>query len=852
MLNFIKLLTTILIFCLLSIDTFGQSESEPNDDFGSANIFSISGTVQGNFDDSRDVDYYSLEVSVPGLLTVLLDFPSEVEGNLRLYSPENREIEGSGWFSGRGYLDELLCSPGKYYLVISRRSGATPSGNYSLTTKYSIDDVFECNNSIETAASVALNSTIRAKLFDEEDDDFYALEIIEPGVLTFWLTELPEETRGFLRLYSPEKKEIEGSGFFNGSKYMDELVCDPGTYYLKVELYGGVPVDSFYTLAIGFNTDDVFECNNSIETAASVALNSTIRAKLFDEEDDDFYALEIIEPGVLTFWLTELPEETRGFLRLYSPEKKEIEGSGFFNGSKYMDELVCDPGTYYLKVELYGGVPVDSFYTLAIGFNTDDVFECNNSIETAASVALNSTIRAKLFDEEDDDFYALEIIEPGVLTFWLTELPEETRGFLRLYSPEKKEIEGSGFFNGSKYMDELVCDPGTYYLKVELYGGVPVDSFYTLAIGFNTDDVFECNNSIETAASVALNSTIRAKLFDEEDDDFYALEIIEPGVLTFWLTELPEETRGFLRLYSPEKKEIEGSGFFNGSKYMDELVCDPGTYYLKVELYGGVPVDSFYTLAIGFNTDDVFECNNSIETAANVALNSTIRAKLFDEEDDDFYALEIIEPGVLTFWLTELPEETRGFLRLYSPEKKEIEGSGFFNGSKYMDELVCDPGTYYLKVELYGGVPVDSFYTLAIGFNTDDVFECNNQFEEAAPIELNTEIQAHLADEEDIDFFIFKIEEPKDITLCLIAPDGIRPRVRVSSFNNPNSYLVDMTVPEERNLSAALSLESPGQYYVQIIESNRKSSFERYRLLLTTANLEFNISHFHQKIRPSF
>lgn len=485
-------LFALTVLLALGTNLYGQQEIEPNNSFQNANGIGVD-TITGKLDTSQDVDYFSIEISEPGILSFNIDPPSGIGPELALYAPDRttRLVRERSINSVDVYIDQLICEPGTYYLRVSRYNGGPSNQPYRLEVQFDTRDIYECNNNFASAAPIAIGDTIFAHFFDDEDVDYYAIEVPEAGILSFTI-DPPNGIGPELAIYAPDRttRLVRERSINSVDVYIDELICDPGTYYLRASRYNGGPSRAFYELRVQFDNRDIYECNNNFDSAAPIAPGNTIYGHFFDEEDVDYYAIVVTEPGVLSFTI-DPPGIGVGLILFASDQETRLAEERMINSTDvYIDKLICDPGIYYLRAFRYNGSPSREFYALNVQFDTRDVYECNNDFDSAAPIPLGDTIYAHLFDEEDIDYYAFEVSQSGKLSFIL-EPPAGLRPEVRLFSAGSTAVllEENGGFNGGPLSFEMeVNAPGAYVLEVSHYYdvGMPIPEFYRFLLSYRT------------------------------------------------------------------------------------------------------------------------------------------------------------------------------------------------------------------------------------------------------------------------------------------------------------------------------------------------------------------------------
>ena len=120
-------------------------------------------------------------------------------------------------------------------------------------------------------------------------------------------------------------------------------------------------------------------------------------------------------------------------------------------------------------------------------------------------------------------------------------------------------IEGSGSLGDSVFIDVIICEEGeTYYVSVDHVAFIHgySNELYTLSMGMNLDDVYECNDDLASAAQIIENSTIKASIGDYNDKDFFKYTTLGGEILRIVWEDIPVELIPRMRVYDEPGNSI--------------------------------------------------------------------------------------------------------------------------------------------------------------------------------------------------------------------------------------------------------------------------------------------------------
>ncbi len=492
---------------------------------------------------------------------------------------------------------------------------------------------------------------------------------------------------------------------------------------------------------------------------------------------------------------------------------------------------------------------------LPLTFSAQTECDPNNSFPQACQIVLSNlmgTVKGTINPNGDADYYWFNIPRSGVITYSVTNVPSNISMRAELFheSNQSSYLSSASGGDGQAVTGiKKVCPTGKYYIRLfdnHSFGG-PYQSTdqYTLKVTVDTTDVHECNDSFGACTSINLNQNVQGTINSSGDVDYYCFEIPRSGVINFTVSNVP----GLLSLRAELFHESNQGGYVHSAAGGDgqaitgiKRVCPAGRYYIKLfdhHSFGG-PYQSpdKYNLKVTLDTADVHECNDSFVACTPISLNQNIRGAIHSSGDVDYFCFDIPRAGVITYIVSNVP----GLLSLRAELYHESNQSSYVHSAAAGDgqaftaiKKVCQAGRYYIKLfdnHSFGG-PYQSpdLYNLKVTLDTTDIYECNDGFSSASPINCNTQVAASINTENDNDCFKFTLYQPDvvtvtatnvptnlDLTLTLYGPAPSTTQLQPSVNGSTGASVT---------LVSATTLQ-PGTYYVCVTDN--KANAAQYHL----------------------
>jgi hypothetical protein len=474
-------------------------EIEPNDAtpqaVGALSKPSTTILVDGTSGYAGDLDWFSFEVGGSGSQTVRLATESDVSWQIVLYADDLTHID-----SGTGSLTRDL-APGRYRVRIQPSDLGTGSYVFLISNALeheSNDGLMEAN-ALGTLGDEPLGAF--ASIAPAGDVDFFSFDVPEdfaaglaPGMSRIVRIETPCPSGDTLLLLYTEDKTLEravpvarndDSGAGSWSR-LYVVQPKPGRYTLRVHEYADNETIATYRVVVTAMTISNTEPNDTPGEATplgALAPGGRLETTQFvDEGDVDAFSFTVSAATCVLF-------ETSGasggdsLVCLYDQEGNEIAcdddgGNGVW--SRLFRKV--DAGRYVVTVRAVDG---ESLFDYTLTLTTaacpaeGPESEPNDSVGTADPIALPYDIAAEIAPG-NADVYRFALTTPATVI-------AETYGAAAgdttvcLLDAEGNTIVcdddgGAGLWSLVQY--EL--DPGTYYLRVELFAGTGPVAYHLL------------------------------------------------------------------------------------------------------------------------------------------------------------------------------------------------------------------------------------------------------------------------------------------------------------------------------------------------------------------------------------
>ena len=686
------------------------------------------------------------------------------------------------------------------------------------------------------ATALALGKSVPGKIEMGGDEDFFRVDVPGPGSLTVFtigdLDTVGELQRGDGTYLAGD----DDSGELHNFRIVHDVVA--GTHYVRIGSYdasaGSYVVQALFTAER--ITDDHGDTRSS---ATALALGDSVPGKIEEGGDEDFFRVEVTEPGSLTVYTTGDLDTVGELQRGDGTYLAGDDDSGELHNFRIEQEVVA--GTYYVRIGSYdeaaGSYVVQALFTAER--ITDDH---GNTRSNATALALGDSVPGKIEEGGDEDFFRVEVTEPGSLTVY-TSGDLDTAG--ELQRGDGTYLAGdddSGELHNFRIEHDVVV--GTYFVRVGSYG-VATGSYVVQALftaGLITDDHGDTRS---TATALALGDPVSGEIQESGDEDFFRVDVPGSGTLTVYTTGHLDTVGELQRgdgTYLTHDDDSGGQGNFR-----IEQDVGPGTYYVKVGGFG-TAAGSYVVLARFTPAQPADDHGDIPSEATTLTLGGAVSGEIEVKDDEDFFRVEVPESGVLTVYTTG-SLDTVG--ELFGGDGSSLVTNDEDGTQRnFSIEYDAIPGTYYVKVS--SNLKQVGSYTI----NAEIEIEHSDTPANATPIDVGQGFSGRMDSATDVDYFRLLIDAPGRLTVGTTG--DANPNIAVFDADGieipgiPGSWTGDITqdhLKKGRHVVIELSGGNAGKKYSGRVLFERRDEprnqypvvgqdFERVALTLTVKKLK--------------
>ncbi len=238
--------------------------------------------------------------------------------------------------------------------------------------------------------------------------------------------------------------------------------------------------------------------------------------------------------------------------------------------------------------------------------------EPNDTWEDANSTNDNVDNYGTLDSQDDIDWWKIEFDDYGEANFWLGNIPNSCDYDMYLYHEDNLDdtfsLEQTSCLalstNGNNAEESITYDvePNVcYYVMIIPYSGSSY-SEYLLSIENDSsaeEDEYEPNDNMNSATLLDSSDIIEATIHDQDDEDYYEIEVYYPRNVYIGLFDIPINCDFDLILCDSSGNEIESSmQIANTAEEIDVTIENPGSYYIYVQPYDNCYSGKNYTLEV--------------------------------------------------------------------------------------------------------------------------------------------------------------------------------------------------------------------------------------------------------------
>lgn len=365
----IKLIARSLVLMLIMASAFlyygceeptntedpGANNPNPVINFNNAVGVNLGAPVQGFISTKGGYNVYSFSNRRGGVFDMKVDtVPGNLDMNIDFYDAQKNWLYGNYGSWGQSVNLSVVRPPGNYYAVVKDGGGdATSSQPFSFIVDFDSTDIYEYNNTLATARTIAINQEIQGKLKPQDDEDAFQFYNPKDGIVQFTLSDVPSNLDIVTDLYDYQNNYMGGITGGTGTGYTFGSMLFAGTYFIKFkDGFSNAYSNDFYKIKMNLDTSDFWEINNTFGYAKGIALNQNVSGKINPVGDADMFKISIPSTGQLQVAVTQVPPEITMVIELYDSTRVKVANAiGLSNGQPVtLFYNLTRPWMYYVRL----------------------------------------------------------------------------------------------------------------------------------------------------------------------------------------------------------------------------------------------------------------------------------------------------------------------------------------------------------------------------------------------------------------------------------------------------------------------------------------------------------------------
>lgn len=618
------------------------------------------------------------------------------------------------------------------------------------------------------AKAVRLGEAFTITPQEDEPVTWQRFEVREPGVVliesskkaTQFDVKLYDEVGRFVALNPALEKNNAGRHRWNRR-------VSPGVYFMawQPKKTDGKPVE----VKVLFSAFEAGEPNDQLEDATLVEFGQPVALKMMPSGDVDFLAVEVTEPGVLTWQVEGYPgaDVYSPAFRMLDAEGEPVDGKRFWGRALQPGRYVIQhwPSQYQWKQRL-----VTEPYQFTVNFTADpDTTEPNGSLKAAHELPFDQTVALTLLPRGDQDFIKLTPPKQGTKLIDL-----KWQGDYRPYiTPLNAEGRPAGPEGQATAMIRSYGQP--VYLRIQSKrfqsNAVAVKEPFKVTASFRRDpDPTEPNNTIKQARTLKFDDPIEVWFEPRDDRDVFKLESPVAGTVIFKVENWNRKEAGG-RWPWFQYSGADGKTYREGPWDVGLRPNQP-VYVTMLPARFAVNRRTVSTPAIVTATfvpsKDPNEPNYSYATATPVRFDTPVTATFSPSKDQDFYRIDPPGQGVVRVefdnWDKEQANKPGPWLSFHQADGTQIREGGY--------DVSVDGQPIFIHARsarfMHEQRRVDTPFTLTFRYEgSGDKTEPNDSIAQAYPVTIGKPIELTLKPTRDQDYLKFKFDEPGVLSLVL-------------------------------------------------------------------------------------
>lgn len=852
------------------------AEIESNNTLADAHALAMGGAVTASLATPSDVDYFSLEATASGVLS--LTFAPPVNAGPGYFALRIEDAHGVAIASFNNAADPAtfevgLPGAGRYFARVSVSNTyayyANPS-SYGLTANFTAGSTSgyetESNGTRAEADASSLGLTVIGNFPLRSDVDYYAITVPSASVLGVTFNRPAERYAAYYRISVEDSGGTRLSSFtdkyppYNVALQSETGLWQAGTYFVRVETTdpNGTMEEGRYS--IGFSLASTVagvhetEPNNTRAMADHTDMDVRMIGQLSSNTDVDWYQFEVTAAGLVALEFDRPYAFYNGNFTVRLEDAAGVAIAGFVDSAdpRSLTVALTAAGSYYVQVsisprpiEAYDGqygLRVTSLGADATGYET----ESNETRATADIGALQSTMRGQLSSATDTDYFSFTVPSAGTLSLDFVR-PADRFGVVFGDGSVTLSVESSSGKNlatfltqmGPPVLDVFVPAAGTYYARLTSNGGYPGaynDNPYALTALHTPSkpgsQLGEPNNTRQTATPLPDGVKVIDQLETATDLDYFAITTAGAGivVVSFDRPDTGPQDYFNLRIENSAGALLGGGLVQVDPQTFRVAIGEADTYYVRLDnhanganQYNGNDYGVMATLIPDDGAGVEEEPNGSAATADTINVDTPVFGTLNSSTDQDYYSFPVTAAGLATLTL-HVPPGTAG---AYEFGLQDAAGNTLAAYADIYDPqtwtiAIAQPGTYYVRVANHAPYfELREQYSITLGFASGDTagheLESNDTRAQSTRLAAGTLIQGQTASPSDLDYYVIHAAAAGMLNLAITPWSSAyfdNPVVQVESSDGQILASFNNNFPKLTNFS--LALPEPGDYHIRV------------------------------------
>ena len=597
------------------------------------------------------------------------------------------------------------------------------------------------------------------------------------------------------------------------------------------------------------------EPNNDLEHGQEVLVGASIRFKIAERGDRDFFKFRLPEAAKLTVTIEAAHLET--LLHLRDSDGNSIRQQGAHVGKPNILEQRLVSGSYSIEASEWGNNASDPEASLTLTIAAEpavDPNEPNQDAESARTINLNQQVSGLIWPVGDRDFYRLEVKQAGILR--LSDMHTSLQRHVKIYSSLGKQLAAQGGYAGKPLALEHAVTPGVYLVEMQEWGNNDASlEPYRLSVEMMPDDgvvdPVQVPGEMRAARSLPSHIWFASTLLPVGDRDLFSVNIPGAGVLRM---QSKGPMQRHLKVFDAKGKLLqEVGGYENKSVELNWHANGPGTVFVSIEEWGNNSYSALpYTMRVWFERADEIDYqqrNENFDQATPLVPGDTVYGSYLPIGDQDFYAVDIDFPGMLEVSATSAQQT---HLRIFDSQRKMIAERGAYGNKTAELRPEVNKGIYYIQLSEWGNNTASTEpYELKLALQRAEPTETEPLAEDPPRRLLDGEAQSFSIDQNgDRDRFLFEMAKAGEVKLSIAS----QVQTLVQVYNDQTGKLIHESGHYDPvRWSRSLKLDEPVRLRIELSEwGNNATSREPGFIMVDSRGRTLQAEHIESTPDGSF